>query len=85
MRREPDELDPDDAALVYAARKVRHARRVEALLTAAGVDYVVETDVISVGMLFRSQRVGAFFYVASVDETRAREVLAREGFELKVG
>lgn len=84
MRREPEDVDVADAVLVYAARKVRHARRVEALLAAAGIDYAIETDVIAVGFLFRTERMGAFFYVASSDEARAREALAREGFALTV-
>lgn len=84
-RREPEHFDGIEPALVYVARKLRHAQRVETLLTEAGVDYVVETDTVSVGFIFRAERVGAFFYVAPTDMERAGQILDREGFGLKTG
>lgn len=84
-RREPDDFDGQEAVLVYVARKVRHATTVEALLTEAGVDYVVETDTFAVGFIFRAERVGAFFYVAPGDQGKATDVLSRQGFTFKVG
>lgn len=84
VRKEPEHFDGIDPVLVYVARKLRHAQRAEALLTGAGIDYAVETDVVSVGFILRSERMGAFFYVAPPDEVRAREALAREGFTLTV-
>lgn len=84
-RREPEYFGGVEPALVYVARKLRHATRVETLLTDAGVDYAVETDVVGVGFLFRTERMGAFFYVAPADEARARQALAAEGFALHVG
>ena len=66
-RREPEDFEVQDPALVYVARKLRHATRVEALLTETGIDYVVETDTFAVGFIFRAERVGAFFYVAPDD------------------
>ncbi len=84
MRIEPETFDDIDPVLVYAARKLRHARRAEALLSAAGIDYVVETDVLSVGFIFRTERMGAFFYVAPADEAAARRALDAEGFVLRV-
>lgn len=84
MRRESEAFDDIDPVLVYAARKLRHAQRAEALLTSAGIDYVVETDVISVGFIFRTERMGAFFYVAPADEEPARRTLEAEGFVLRV-
>ncbi|MFO7301768.1 MAG: hypothetical protein DIU54_005040 [Acidobacteriota bacterium] len=83
-RRNAEEFEDVDPQLVYVARKLRHARRVELLLTDAGIDYAVETDVISTGFLFPVQRMGAFFYVARVDHDRARATLEREGFALVV-
>lgn len=84
MRREPEHFEDVEPVLVYAARRARHARRVETLLNDAGLDYVVEADTIASGFLFRSERMGAFFYVAPADEARAREALAGEGFVLRV-
>ncbi len=84
-RREPEHFEGIEPALVYVARKLRYAVRVEALLTEAGIDYVVETDTFAVGFIFRAQRTGAFFYVAPTDQERARQILERDGFRLKEG
>jgi hypothetical protein len=83
-RKDPEHFADLDATLVYVARKLRHATRVEALLTEAGIDYAVETDVVASGLLFRTERMGAFFYVAPDDRPRAAAALAREGFALIV-
>ncbi len=83
-RRDPEHFDEIEPELVYVARRLRYARRVEILLTDAGIDYAVETDVISTGFLFPSQRMGAFFYVAPADTDAARQALEREGFALHI-
>jgi hypothetical protein len=80
MRQEPDSFGDRQLSLIYLARKLNDALRVEEVLTAAGVDYAVETDHYSAGFLFRKQRVGAFFYVAAEDDRHARDVLRREHF-----
>jgi hypothetical protein len=67
-------------SLIYIARKLNDALRLEDTLTAAGVHYAVETDQYSTGFLFRRQRVGAFFYVAEEDDRRARDVLRQTGY-----
>jgi hypothetical protein len=66
--------------LVYVAKKLREALRLEKLLTEAGVDYLVEPDKYSGGIIFRSERIGAFFYVHPSSEGAAREVMGRQGF-----
>ena len=83
-RREPEDFEGIEPTLVYVARKLRHARRVEELLTDAGIDYVVETDTFGTGFIFRTERVGAFFYVPPADERRASAAIAVEGFTLTV-
>ena len=83
-RREPEHFDGVEPVLVYMARKLRHARRVEDLLTEAGIDYAVEADTFTGGIIFRTERTGAFFYVAPVDEARASAALAVEGFGMKM-
>ena len=61
MRREPDFFDEQDLDLVYVAKKLKEALRLEEVLTAAGFDYLVEPDRYSGGIIFRTERVGAFF------------------------
>jgi hypothetical protein len=80
MRRPAEHFGELDLSLIYVARKLKHALRVEQLLTDAGLDYLVETDEYSVGMIFKRQRVGAFFYVAPDNNMAARDVLRRGDF-----
>jgi hypothetical protein len=80
MRRPPEHFGELDLSLIYVARKLKHALGVEQLLTDAGLDYLVETDEYSVGMLFKRLRVGAFFYVAPDNNIAARDALRRGDF-----
>jgi hypothetical protein len=81
MRREPDHFGDQDLPLIYVAKKLKEALRLEKLLTESGFDYLVEPDNYSGGLIFRSQRVGAFFYVGPSDEDSARETLRNNGFK----
>ncbi|HXG35246.1 MAG TPA: hypothetical protein VNJ11_17920 [Bryobacteraceae bacterium] len=80
MRREPEFLDDCDAVLIYIARRLSEALKLEELLTTAGVDYVVEVDHYVGGFLFRRARAGAFFYVHPDAATIARDLMARHGW-----
>ncbi len=81
MRCEPDHFGDQELALLYVAKKLKEALRLEELLTAAGIEYLVETDKYSGGVIFRSERVGAFFYVPPAHNSAARETLVRAGLE----
>ncbi len=60
MRREADFFGDREMDLVYIAKKLREALRLESAFTESGVDYAVETGKYLGGVLFRSERVGAF-------------------------
>ncbi len=83
MRIHPDELEEDqpDYRLIYIAKKLKDALALEKHLTDAGIEYVVEPDHYTGGVIFRSQRIGAFFYIAPEDETRARNSMLGAGFK----
>jgi len=81
MRCEPEDFDDQELPLLFIAKKLKEALRVEEVLTGAGFKYLVETDTYRGGVVFQSERVGAFFYVAPADEQSARTVLIRAGFE----
>ncbi len=81
MRRDPEHFGERELVLVYVARKLKHALVVEDVLTAGGGDFAVEADKYAAGFIFRSQRVGAFFYVAPEDETKARATLTAAGLK----
>ncbi len=62
MRQDPDHFGDQELNLVYVAKKLSEALRLEKLLTDAGLDYLVEPDKYSGGdYLPKAKRVGAFF------------------------
>jgi hypothetical protein len=81
MRQEPEQFGDQELDLVYVAKRLKEALRLEQLLTDAGLDYLVEPDRYSGGVIFRTERVGAFFYVPPESAEAAREVIAKEGLE----
>jgi len=81
VRREPDFFGEQDLKLVFVAKKLKESLALEKLLTDAGLDYLVETDKYSGGIIFRSERVGAFFYTAPERENAVREAMQRAGFK----
>jgi hypothetical protein len=66
--------------LVYVAKKLREALRLEECLATAGFDYVVEPDRFLVGLLCRREGIGAFFYVSLDRADAARDAMGRDGF-----
>ena len=80
MRQEPDFFGEQELELIYIAKRLREAKALEELLTERVVDYLVEPDSYTGGIIFRSSRVGAFFYVAPGDRERARMVMSEHGY-----
>ena len=82
MKRDPDFFGDAELDLLYISKRLKDALRLEAALTQSGIDYAVETDTYYGGVIFRSERVGAFFYVMPEALESALEVMRREGFRL---
>lgn len=80
MKRDADFFGDRELELVYIAKKLRDALRLESVLTESGVDYAVEADRYHGGVLFRSERVGAFFYVLPEALESVHEVMRKNGF-----
>jgi hypothetical protein len=80
MQREPEHFGDQELTLIYIAKRLNDALRLEEVLTESGLDYLVEPDKYSGGIIFQSERVGAFFYVAPGDEGVAKDTLSRNGF-----
>ena len=83
MRQDADFFGDRELDLIYIAKKLKEALRLESALTESGVDYAVEPDKYSGGVIFRSERVGAFFYVLPEAVEQAREVMRRYGFRFR--
>jgi hypothetical protein len=81
MKQEASYFDGKDPALVYIAKKLRDALRLESVFAEAGIDYGVEADHYRGGVIFRSVRAGAFFYVLPETVDAARDVMQRHGFK----
>jgi hypothetical protein len=80
MKQEPSYFEGHEPVLIYIAKKLKDALRLEDILAAGGVDYGVEADEYRAGVIFRSVRAGAFFYVLKEQVAAAHDVLRRNGF-----
>jgi hypothetical protein len=69
-----------EPVLVYIAKRLRDALRLETILTDAGLDYGVEADHYQGGIIFRTQRVGAFFYVLPKAVDATHQVMQANGY-----
>jgi hypothetical protein len=80
MKQDPSFFEDAEPTLVYIAKKLRDALKLESVLTETGIDYGVEADHYRGGVIFRSVRAGAFFYVRPDAAEAAREVMRRHGY-----
>jgi hypothetical protein len=80
MRKEADYFEGVEPELIFVARRLRDAVSLEGVLTAAGIDYAVEPDEYEGGIIFRSRRVGAFFYVRPESRESAVAVMLENGY-----
>jgi len=75
-------VSPDsETPPIYVARTLDDAQRLEAVFTSAGIEYDVEPDTYQGGIVFRSARVGAFFYVDPESRDRAAAVMLENNFK----
>jgi hypothetical protein len=66
--------------LVFIAKRLRDAKRLESVFEEAGIDYGVETDEYVGGVVFRRTRIGAFFYVRPESKEAAVSAMTGAGF-----
>jgi len=78
--RPPEFFGEKELDLIYIAKKLREALALEKVLTERSIDYLVEPDTYTGGVIFRSARIGAFFYVHPDDRERARAILSHHGY-----
>jgi len=80
MRQEPSFFEGQEPVLVYIAKRLNEALRLESIFSTAGVDYGVEADEYRGGFIFQRARAGAFFYVLPDAADRARHVMRENGY-----
>ncbi len=75
MKQDAEFFEGRDARLLYIGRKLNDALALEAVLTEAGIHYGVEADTYRGGVIFKNDRIGAFFYVLPEMLEAARQIL----------
>jgi hypothetical protein len=83
MRQEASYFEGHEPVLIYIAKRLKDALRLEGILTEAGIDYGVETDDYQGGIIFRGTRTGAFFYVLPETLEAAESTMQRNGYKLQ--
>jgi hypothetical protein len=81
MKQDASFFEGKQPVLIYIAKRLNDALRLEELLTQAGVDFGVEADEYRGGVVFRSVRTGAFFYVLPESVPAAHEAMRGDGFK----
>jgi len=80
MRKDAAYFEGREPILIYIAKRLKDALRLEEIFTQAGVDYGVEADEYRAGVIFRTVRAGAFFYVLGDTVATAHEVMRAHGY-----
>ena len=75
MQQDAEFFSSSELTLIYIAKRLKEALDLEEKLTAEGLDYLVEPDTYKGGIIFASERIGAFFYVRPEEADQARLVL----------
>jgi len=81
MKRDASYFTEGSSELVYIAKRLKDALRLESILTGAGVDYGVEADRYHGGFIFQTERVGAFFYVLPEAVETTHRVMRQNGYQ----
>jgi len=81
MKQDASFFEDKESVLIYIAKRLRDALRLEGILDGAGMDYGVETDEYRGGIIFHTVRTGAFFYVLPESVSAAHEIMRRNGYK----
>jgi len=80
MKQEADYFEGIEPQLIFVAKRLAEAIALESVLTSAEVNYAVEPDEYEGGVIFKSVRIGAFFYVRPEERERALSVMLENGY-----
>jgi hypothetical protein len=80
MKKEAEYFEGVEPELIFVAKRLKDALSLESVLTQAAIDYAVEPDEYVGGVIFKSKRVGAFFYVRPESRERAIAVMLENGY-----
>jgi hypothetical protein len=80
MKQDASFFEDRNPVLVYIAKRLRDALRLEGIFNEAGLDYGVEADEYRGGVVFRTVRTGAFFYVLPDAVGAATTIMEKHGY-----
>lgn len=80
MKQEASFFEGKEPELVYIAKRLRDALRLESIFDEAGLDYGVEADEYRGGVIFRGIRTGAFFYVLPDSLEAAHDIMRKNRY-----
>lgn len=81
MRQDATFFEGKEPTLIYIAKRLKDALRLEKIFTEAGLDYGVEADEYQGGIIFRSTRAGAFFYVLPETVPAAHDIMRQHRYK----
>ena len=81
MKQDASFFEGKEPVLIYIAKRLRDALRLETIFAEEGLDYGVEADEYRGGVIFRTVRAGAFFYVLEESVPVAHEIMRRHGYK----
>jgi hypothetical protein len=85
MKQDATFFEGKEPVLVYIAKKLKEALRLESILAESELEFGVEADQYRGGVIFRGVRAGAFFYVLPEAVEAAHGVLLRNGYKPYIG
>lgn len=80
MKKDADYFGDEELDLIFIAKRLRDATRLEKILTDAALEYAVQPEEYLGGIIFKTKRIGAFFYVRPDARERAVEVLLANNY-----
>ena len=85
VKQDASYFEGQEPVLIYIGKRLKDALRLEEIFNAENVDYGVEADEYRGGVIFRSVRAGAFFYVLPEAVEAAHEVMRQNGYKPYLG
>jgi hypothetical protein len=80
VKKDAEHFEGVEPELIFVAKRLNDAIRLESVLDDAGVDYAVEPDQYPGGVIFKSMRIGAFFYVRPEARDAAVAAMLQNGY-----
>ena len=85
VKQDASYFENQEPVLIYIGKKLKDSLQLEQIFLDANIDYGVEADEYRGGVIFRSVRTGAFFYVLPETVETAHQVMRQNGYQPYTG